>query len=156
MLQRWKRLPFWPEKTIFHREVIPTGVQRSLWLRQMSELLEPSDVVFVDPDNGIGAATKLHVTVEEVEALGRNKRPVIMIKFPHRNAKYPEQLDELHQLFNGRPITTVMTSVWVKQPRATWFSIINSTELMNVAAQEFVERFNSIQHAKAEVCISNS
>lgn len=149
-----EQLQIWPNNTIFHREIIPKGLKRSLWARQMYEAIESADVIFIDPDNGLGATSELHATLDEVEILGRKNRPVITIQFPHRNAKYPQQLEELHQLFEGHSITTVMTSVWVKQPRATWFNIINATEQMNESAKDFTESFNSIEHAKAEIHIS--
>lgn len=151
-----EQLPIWPESTIFHREPMPSGLRRSLWARQMRDVLAPADLVFVDPDNGLGPATTLHATVDEIDTLALNGRPVVLIRFPHRNAKYPDQLKELHGLFNDRAITTIMTSVWIRQPRAVWFSIVNSTDELDKAAVSFADAFDQIHHAKAEVHKSKS
>ena len=150
-----ERLPFWPENTIFHREPIPAGLERSLWARDMAEFLESCDVVFADPDIGLGEK-KEHAKLDEVMALGRRGRPVIIIKFPHRHAKHPQQLDQLHRLFKGHSVTTVRTCVTIEHPLIAWFSIVNATDGMNSAAQEFAERLNTIENGKADVCISMS
>jgi len=53
-----ERLPIWPKETSFHRVPISPVVGRTSWATDVRAALERADIVFLDPDNGVGKATE--------------------------------------------------------------------------------------------------
>lgn len=75
----------WPAGALFHREPVPSRVERSTWGMRKRSALEGADVVFLDPDNGVGRETKKHATFTEIRLLRRPGRAIVFITFPGRN-----------------------------------------------------------------------
>jgi len=61
----------WPVDTVFHRAPMPTKLDRQSWINQKCEQLAACDLIFLDPDNGIGQASPKHATFDELRQLRR-------------------------------------------------------------------------------------
>jgi hypothetical protein len=62
----------------------------------MRAALASADIVFLDPDNGLGDETGKHATLAEVRSLRRPGRSLVLISFPNRNGKHVMQVQRLH------------------------------------------------------------
>jgi hypothetical protein len=67
-----KRATIWPKGTLFHREPMPSRMERSAWGTRQRRVLEGADIVFLDPDNGVGDEMKKHAAFSEIRLL-RNR-----------------------------------------------------------------------------------
>lgn len=145
-------LPVWPNGTEFHRnELVPTACpQRDAWASTMLKRFKDCDIVFADPDKGLGPASAQHATQDEIELLGlKGKRPVAFIKFPGRE-NHEEQVAKLHAQFAPAGMVTVRTCIIIKKtPRIVWLSVLHPSDAIRAAVRDFADRFNSVDDAEA-------
>jgi hypothetical protein len=158
-----EELPIWPAKTRFHRTPVAPTADRLAWANDMKEALLQADVIFLDPDNGVGGASERHTTVAEVASMRRPGRTVVLIKFPGRE-NHGQQLDEYHSLLRrgtgSSSVITVRTCVSVgvlskngkRQgvPRIRWFTLLDADDALIERARRFADKLNGIESCKAD------
>jgi hypothetical protein len=159
-----EELPIWPPKTRFHRLPVPPARHRRSWAIDMKNTLQEASIVFLDPDNGVGAASERHATVEEIAAMRRPGRVVALIKFPKRE-NHGLQVKKHHSLLEAQTgttrLVTVRTCVSVvvvnkggrpqTVPRNRWFTIIDADDCLIERAKQFARDLNDIEKCKADV-----
>jgi hypothetical protein len=79
-----EKAEFWPTGVSFHRKPMPTAEHRAKWAFEKRLQLSNAEVVFLDPDNGLGAASEKHATISELVALRSSGRSIGFITFPKR------------------------------------------------------------------------
>jgi len=79
-----ERASIWPRRTIFHRDPVPADLMRREWAQRKRAALSSADLVFLDPDNGVGEVSQKHTTFEEIRLLRRATRTISVIHFPGR------------------------------------------------------------------------
>jgi len=146
-------LQFWPGKPKFHREPIQLGALRQSWFKGMNENLAGTDLVFLDPDNGLGRNGKLHATIVEIKEMRGDGRAVVLIKFPG-HVQHDKQAWNFHRLLTrdagAKTVLTIATVVIInKTPRVRWFTILDADEKLTIRANSFVKRLNSVRGCKA-------
>ena len=153
--------PIWPEGTLFHSDPVPSADGRLQWALQMRQKLAEADLVFLDPDNGIGNRSVKHATWGEVRSLVRNDRCTTFITFPGRTL-HDEQADRLHQLVKAethcRSVVTIRTSIAVPAtkpgafvPRARWFTLINPCTALLDRLAKFEATINAQPRMSASI-----
>jgi hypothetical protein len=153
-------LPIWPSSTMFHRAQVPPGPRRADWASEMCRQLADCDLVFVDPDIGLGPLKPSYVTLEEIKALRRPGRTVVLIKFP-AHVKFDIQEDayhaELQAATGANRIMTLRSSVAVpstngrKMPRLRWFTLLDHDEILADRISAFATRLDMIPGAWAHI-----
>jgi hypothetical protein len=124
--------------------------------------LQGASIVFLDPDNGIGAESERHATVGEIAAVRKPGRTVVLIKFPGRDKTHAEQIEEYHSSLRSGAgalsAVTVRTNVFVKSgelargvPRARWFTLVDADDQLIKRAEQFAARLNEIDKCSAHV-----
>lgn len=156
-------LPIWPLKTLFHRIPVPPRENRPSWAVEMGRLLQETDIVFLDPDNGLGSISEKRMTLDEVKLMRKPGRTVVLIKFPSRY-NHNNQLEAYHGLLaeiDGVSMVTIRTCVcvsilnkrgrvqWI--PRVRWFTILDAEDVLIERARMFVDRLNLIERCTARV-----
>lgn len=152
-----EKASIWPNGTLFYRDPIPQGTGRADWVDRMRTTLDRADVVFLDPDNGLGI-TRKHAMLSEIKDLQRPNRSVVFISFPGRR---PHELlvQELHEKLKKNAgasnVMTLRTNISLLHgagsyvPRSRWFTVVNPDEELKNSACEFVASLNKIQRVKA-------
>lgn len=154
----------WPTNARFHRTPIPPIEHRHFWASRMEAVLREADIIFLDPDNGLGNGTERHATITEVAAMRKPGRSVVLIKFPGRK-NHDQQIEEYHALLRSRAgassVVTVRTCVSIAVlnkrgllqvvPRVRWFTIIDPDDASIDRAKQFAQKLNEIEKCKAEV-----
>lgn len=132
-----EQLPIWPESVVFHREVVPRRPHRERWFEQMRTTMGDADIVFLDPDNGLGERGRKHVSTVEIESLRRSGRTIVLITFPGRHLPHDQLVERLHQVLKGKSgansVVTLRTSISVPNggtsrsmvQRQRWFTVID-------------------------------
>ncbi|MFN9606450.1 MAG: hypothetical protein ACK6A7_23835 [Planctomycetota bacterium] len=148
-------LKIWPKATSFHRA--PVGAPtRPEWVESMVADLDESDLIFLDPDNGLGQHRNKHAHVADLMALQRPRRAMAIIKFPGRNMSHAMQISSLHQqLFDAgfrEPITLSTCVSIVGQngrtvPRHRFFTLVDGTNQARQRVSAFAARLNSLPPA---------
>lgn len=131
---------------------MPRRGERLEWAARKRQELEGADVVFVDPDNGIGKETAKHATFSEIGALRMAGRVIVFINFPGRHATHDEQLREMHQKLaehtGTERIITLRTSISVPAApgastfvqRQRWLTALDADDEMVGRIQGFAAR----------------
>ncbi len=152
----------WPHGTLFHREPIPSRRLRDAWITQMYAQLENSELVFFDPDNGLGTHPKKHATFSELRGLRASTRAIVSIKFPAMS-NYERQADEFHNRLRHETGTTcgftVFTNVSVPRKsdpryvvqRPRWFTVIDADATLLDRANRYALLLSSLPQAKARI-----
>jgi hypothetical protein len=86
---------------IFHSDPMPLRAVRSEWASRQRDALDQADIVFLDPDNGIGAESQKHATMLEILKLRKSARATVFITFPGRNLPHDDLVKRLHQQLAG-------------------------------------------------------
>jgi predicted RNase H-like HicB family nuclease len=158
---------FWSTTVKFHRTPAPATEQRKTWAREKRLKLDGADIVFLDPDNGIGTASEKHATITELVALRSPGRSIGFITFPKRK-KHSVQVVELHEcLFRAASflrIVTIRTSVSVPSksnpqrvvPRARWFTFVDVDDALQSRLRSFATTLERLHHVRAYVYESES
>ncbi|MAU62348.1 MAG: hypothetical protein CMI62_16630 [Parvibaculum sp.] len=153
--------PIWPCGTIFHHEPMPSRVDRPAWCERKRDTLQKADIVFLDPDNGVGAETKRHATYAEIRHLRRPGRAVAFITFPGRSMKHDKLMKQLHQRLideaDAEKVVTLRTNVSVPTvvngslyvQRQRWFTIIDPDAQLLQRAQTFTAAIGAIPKVRA-------
>jgi hypothetical protein len=158
-----ERASIWPKGTLFYRERMPSRFQRSAWVMQMHSALEGADIVFLDPDNGVGAETEKHATFTEIRLLREPGRVIVFITFPGRNLKHDVLLEQLYECLaaevGAERVITLRTNVSV--PRATgsssyvqrqrWFTVVDPDAELIVRAKAFTLALASVPRVRARL-----
>ena len=145
-----EQLPVWPQGTVFFIERIPGNVERSNWVSRAKANFEEAKLLFLDPDNGMGERpTKKHATWEELRAISRPDRTLVIIKFPGRT-NHCEQVRAYHARILSCPgfssLLTLRISVRIGQvPRTRWFTIINGSTEIEKRANEYAEKIKAVK-----------
>ena len=145
----------WPQGVLFHREPILSRRDRNQWAERMGATLEGTDVVFLDPDKGLGAEDKLHATMAEVQILRRPGRAVAFIRFPGRT-NHGNQVLRLHQQLRvetaAEAVVTVRTNVSVPRfdgspylvQRQRWFTVVDPDATLIDRIRGFVHALEAV------------
>jgi hypothetical protein len=154
--------PFWPAGTAFHRDPVP-GQGRQAWADRMQDELAAADLVFLDPDNGIGDDdSPKHASMAEIAGLLGDGRTLVLITFPGRT-RHAEQVRDLHtSLIDGAGAKSAVTMrISVSVPRASsspftvptfrWLTVLDADgELVN-RTMRFADALKMIRQVKVEV-----
>lgn len=158
-LKAIEALPIWHEGTQFHSDPVPIASIRRDWCEKMAVSLGDTNLVFVDPDNGLGK-TRRHVTSDEIKRLRQPGRCIVLIKFPGR-IPYDQQQNTYHSLLMTEAgvenAMTLRTAVHVpgndgrKHPRCRWFTIVDYTPDCAENLSIFARKLNAIPGASAKI-----
>jgi hypothetical protein len=157
-----ERAAIWPEDVVFFREPMPRTIGRSTWCERQRLALGGADIVFLDPDNGLGNATERHATLSEVEGLRKPGRVIVFITFPGRNAKHDELVRRLHDRLiesGAESALTLRTTISVPHregsrsyaPRTRWFTAVDADALSVNRARAFATALASIPRVRARL-----
>lgn len=156
-----ERAMIWPEGVLFHRESMPLRAGRSAWGIRKRSALDGADIVFLDPDNGIGGETEKHATFSEIRLLRRRGRAIVFITFPGRSMKHDALLQQLHERLaveaDAENIVTLRTNVSVpaaERPRSyvqrqRWFTVIDPDAELIARARAFASNLTCIPRVRA-------
>jgi len=131
----------WPNGTSFYRDPMPSHFLRDEWGERKRKALDEANVIFLDPDNGLGAkTTPKHATVSELQLLRRPGRAVAFITFPGRSMPHDELVRRLHDRLiteaGAQDVVTLRTNVSVPRfkgarsyvQRQRWFTVVDTNE----------------------------
>ena len=153
----------WPIKALFHREPMPTRAERSVWGTRKRNALDGADVVFLDPDNGIGGETEKHATFLEIRLLRKPGRAIVFITFPGRSMTHDALLRQLHERLmvetDAKNVVTLRTNVSVPRvagsryyvQRQRWFTVVDPDAEVTVRAQAFATALASVPRVRARL-----
>jgi hypothetical protein len=160
-----ERAAIWPKGALFHREPMPQRLRRSAWAARKRAALEGADIVFLDPDNGLGAETEKHATLEEVRLLRRQGRAIVLITFPGRSAPHNVLVQHLHDKLRAEAgaeaALTLRTSISLPRapgspfviPRQRWFTLIDPDAQLIARARAFAAILASMPRVRTELNI---
>ena len=152
---------FWGS-TVFHSEEVPPQAQRNLWALKTIDTLKSANLVFLDPDNGIGKFSQKHASFAEIKLLLEEHRAIAFITFPKRQ-KHNPQLEELHKNIReetgATSILTLRTSVSVPSfknpkyvvPRARWFTLVNFDPALQERLKIYTHRLDQMTRVRASL-----
>lgn len=155
--------PIWPKGTLFHRVPVPSANQRAAWSAHKRSVLEKADIVFLDPDNGLGTETAKYATLSEVQLLRKSQRAVVFITFPGRNLPHDVLVEQLHDKLRteagAEGVVTLRTNVSVLRnegarsyvPRQRWFTIIDPDAALIERARRFSKLLASVPRVRARL-----
>jgi hypothetical protein len=158
-----EKAAIWPEGVRFHREPMPSRGGRIAWGERKRAALEDTDLVFLDPDNGLGAETGKHATHSEIRLLRRPGRALVVISFPGRSMPHGNLLCHMHQRLrleaDAAKVITLRTNVSVLRApgansyvqRQRWFTVIDPDADLIDRAHAFAGTLNSIPRVRAQM-----
>ena len=153
----------WRKNPLFHRDPMPTRAERSVWGTRKRNALDGADIVFLDPDTGIGKETKKHATFSEIRLLRKPGRAIVVIIFPGKGKKHDAQLRQLHERLavetHAENIVTLRTNVSVPTAvgspfvvqRQRWFTLIDPDTELAARAQAFATALASVPRVRARL-----
>jgi hypothetical protein len=125
--------------------------------------LDGADVVFLDPDNGVGGETEKHATLAEIRLLRRSGRAIVFITFPGRNLTHDALLLQLHERLaveaEVQNVITLRTNVSVPRAagsrsyvqRQRWFTIVDPDAELTARAQTFAGALAAVPRVRARL-----
>jgi hypothetical protein len=142
-----EHLAIWPRGTVFHREPMPPAHLRGSWCASKRAALQGADLIFLDPDKGVGKASESHATFDEVRSLKAPGRAVVFIVFPGRipHDLLVQQLhDRLRAEAGATRCLTVRTSISVPSaagyvPSLRWFTVVDPDAALITRAYSFAD-----------------
>jgi hypothetical protein len=156
-----ERAPIWPKGVLFHREPMPSRLQRSAWAAGKRSALDGADVVFLDPDNGVrDTQGEKHATYEEIRLLRRTGRAIVFIKLPG-HTPHDEQVRQRHEKLmaetGAASAITLRTSISQPRkagspyliPRQRWFTIVDPDATLIERARVFCAALSSVRRVRA-------
>jgi hypothetical protein len=155
-----ERLDIWPPETTFYREPVPGRGERGKWANGKRKALASADIIFLDPDNGLGDETPKHTTFDELRMLRRPGRAIVVITFPGRSKPHVDLLSDLHTRLRAevgsQSLATLRTNVSVPAKagrsyvqRQRWFTVIDPDLVLLERLQEFARNLAKIPRLKA-------
>ncbi len=156
-----EKAPIWPKEALFHGVPVARNRERADWSAGKRHQLEAANLVFLDPDNGLGTTSK-HATYGEVQSLRKDGSAIVFISFPGRNRPHDAQREHLQQRLiedGARDVLTLRTCVSVPRsgessrcvPRFRWFTIVDPDETLAQRAAAFQQALSSIPRVKAKL-----
>jgi hypothetical protein len=151
----------WPHGTLFRDEPIPSGLLRDAWGQEKRLLLDKANIIFIDPDNGLGKKSRKHATLSEVQLLRRVGRAIIFITFPGRTLPDDVLVQKLHERLRNetgaKTIITLRTNVSVPSvkrlgyfvQRQRWLTVIDPDQELVSRAHRYVDALRSIPRVRA-------
>ncbi|MCQ4189038.1 hypothetical protein [Methylocystis suflitae] len=151
----------WPEGTLFHRDPMPSRIERNAWALRKRSTLDGANIVFLDPDNGLGVETEKHATLSEIRPLRKPGRAVVFITFPGRSMTHDALLRQLHEQLTAEAdvenIFTLRTNVSVPRApgahsyvqRQRWFTIVDADAEVIARARAFALALESVPRVRA-------
>ncbi len=133
----------WPAGALFHREPVPPRVERRARGMRKRSALHDADIVFLDPDNGVGAETEKHATFSEIRLLRRLGRAIAFITFPGRSTTHDALLRQLHE--------RLVVEADAEMQRQRWFTIIDADAELLARAQAFATALASVPRVRARL-----
>jgi hypothetical protein len=139
----------WPRGTLFHRDPMPLRADRGAWAARKRAALDGADIVFLDPNNGLGAETEKHATFAEIRLLRKPGRAIVFITFPGRSMPHAALARQLHSRLKGETgtesIITLRTNVSVPRvqgsrsyvQRQRWFTVVDIDADLTARARRF-------------------
>jgi hypothetical protein len=156
-----ERATIWPEATVFHGEPVPSRLLRSAWKLRMRAALDSANLVFLDPDNGLGAETEKHATCSEINLLRRPGRAIVIITFPGRSLRHDALAQRLHKQLRvetgAKDVVTLRTNVSVPcadRPRfyvqrQRWFTVVDPDAELITRARAFASDVACVPRVRA-------
>ncbi|MGE4340215.1 MAG: hypothetical protein AB7E55_30320 [Pigmentiphaga sp.] len=153
----------WPEGALFHRELVPSRVERHAWGVRKRSALDAADILFLDPDSGIGGETEKYATFSEVRLLRRPGRTIVFITFPGRSMTHDALLKQLHERLSIETgtdnIAALRTNVSVPRAagsssyvqRQRWFTVIDPDAALMARAHAFATALASVPRVRAKL-----
>jgi hypothetical protein len=158
-----EQAPIWPSGALFHREPMPARIERGDWAARKRNALDGADVVFLDPDTGVGGETEKHATYTEIRLLRRPGRAIVFITFPGRSMKHDALVVHLHKRLmdevGASNIVTLRTNVSVQTKpgsrsyvqRQRWFTVVDTTPQLTARSQAFATALCSVRRVTARL-----
>ena len=158
-----ERTSIWPKGALFHREPMPSRAGRSAWAKRKRDTLDAAQIVFLDPDNGLGAETEKHATFSEIHLLRKPGRSIVFITFPGRSMTHDALLQQLHERLvaeaDAQDVLTLRTNVSVPRAagsrsyvqRQRWFTIVDPDAELTSRAQSFAAALASVPRVRARL-----
>ena len=153
----------WPKGALFHREPMPSRHLRDAWCTRKRAALEGADIIFLDPDNGLGAETAKHATFSEIRLLRKPRRAIVFITFPGRSIPHDALLRQLHDNLSkqtdAEDLVTLRTNVSVPRAegsrsyvqRQRWFTVVDPDAELIARARGFADALTSIPRVRARL-----
>ncbi len=70
-----------PNDTLFHRVPMPSRSERGEWSKEKRAALDGADLIFLDPNNGLGDETVKHATFSELRLCGSRDEQSLSLRF---------------------------------------------------------------------------
>jgi hypothetical protein len=158
-----ERAAIWPKGALFRRDPMPQRLRRSAWAARKRAALEGADIIFLDPDNGLGAETEKHATLAEIRLLRRPGRVVVFITFAGRSTPHDALVRQLHEKLRTEAgadsALTLRTSTSV--PRATgspfvvqrhrWFTVIDPDVQVDARVRAFANALACVPRVRTQL-----
>jgi hypothetical protein len=153
----------WPTDTVFYTEPMPNRENRHHWAARKRSALERANIIFLDPDNGLGEETEKHATYSEIALLRRPGRAIVFISFPGRSKPHSVLLTELHERLRDQTgadhIMTLRTNISVPAQegarslvqRQRWFTVVDADATLIERAQNLVAALGSVPRVGANL-----
>ncbi len=158
-----ERAMIWPDGALFHRDPMPPRVERGSWGARKRTALHGADIVFLDPDNGIGAESEKNATFSEIRLLRKPGRAIVFITFPGRTMPHDALLRRLHERLAVEADTengfTLRTNVSVPRAagassyvqRQRWFTVVDPDAELTARARSFAEALAAVPRVRAHL-----
>ncbi|WP_374547273.1 hypothetical protein [Rhodoblastus sp.] len=146
----------WPQGTLFHRDPMPSRDHRGVWGARKRRALEGADIVFLDPDNGVGQESGKHATHNEIRLLRKPGRAIAFITFPGRHMKHGALVQHMHQRLatetGAENIVTLRINVSVPRAdgsralvqRQRWFTVVDADVELVARAETFANALKTV------------
>jgi len=153
----------WPKGALFHRAPMPSRLERGAWGTLKRRALDSANIIFLDPDNGVGAETEKHATLTEIQLLRKPGRAIVFITFPGRTMKHDALLRQLHERLavevGAETVITLRTNVSVPRSagsrsyvqRQRWFTVVEPDDELTARAQAFAIALASVPRVRARL-----
>ena len=158
-----ERAMIWPTGALFHRDPMSPRVERGAWGARKRTALDRADIVFLDPDNGIGAESEKHATFSEIRLLRKPGRAIVFITFPGRTMPHDALLRRLHDRLaveaDAENVITLRTNVSVPRAvgaspyvqRQRWFTVVDPNSELIARSQCFAKAIASIPRVQGRL-----
>ena len=157
-----ERAAIWPPGTLFHGEPVPPRPQRNAWSDHQRTALSGADIVFLDPDAGVGKADRKHATIDELHRLRTPGRTLVFISFPgYRD--HEVLVKKLHENLRSEAgatsVVTLRSSVCVPRdsdprfcvPRLRWLTLVDPDETLVARTGFFADALASVPRVSVKL-----